>query len=321
MSLRILVTGSEGYIGQRLMAAFVAEAQVEQVVGLDVRAATAPAYPFYQMDIRSPALAEVIAAHQITHVVHLASILQPSNDPKRDYDIDVNGTRNLLEACVQHAVEHLTITSSGAAYGYHKDNPAWLTEQDPLRGHPKFSYSEHKREIEELLAHYRQRAPQLKQLVLRPGTVLGRTTSNPITALFQRPKVLAVRGSDSPFVFIWDEDVIAIIIIGVRHSKQGCFNLAGGGALTIQQIAKQLHKPLLVLPAWLLRLALWLGKTLKLSRYGPEQLDFLRYRPVLSNRALIEEFGYTPQKTSAEVFAYYLEHNNEHQQNAAEQAK
>ena len=40
-----------------------------------------------------------------------------------------------------------------------------------------------------------------------------------------------------------------------------------------------------------------------LSRYGREQVDFLRYRPVLDNPRLKEEFGYVPQPTSAEVFA------------------
>jgi UDP-glucose 4-epimerase len=44
-----------------------------------------------------------------------------------------------------------------------------------------------------------------------------------------------------------------------------------------------------------------IGHTLGISRYGPEQLDFLRYRPVLLNTALKTRFGYTPRKTSAEA--------------------
>ena len=47
-------------------------------------------------------------------------------------------------------------------------------------------------------------------------------------------------------------------------------------------------------------------KPLGLTQYGPEQVNFLRYRPVLDNRRLKEEFGYVPKKTSAEVFAFYL---------------
>jgi UDP-glucose 4-epimerase len=51
-----------------------------------------------------------------------------------------------------------------------------------------------------------------------------------------------------------------------------------------------------------LQAALWLLKKLGLTQYGPEQIDFLRYRPVLDNRRLKEEFGYVPKLTSAEVF-------------------
>jgi UDP-glucose 4-epimerase len=48
------------------------------------------------------------------------------------------------------------------------------------------------------------------------------------------------------------------------------------------------------------------GKLLRLTRYGPEQLDFLRYRPVLLNTALKERFGYVPAKTSAEAFEAFV---------------
>jgi len=44
-----------------------------------------------------------------------------------------------------------------------------------------------------------------------------------------------------------------------------------------------------------------------LSQYGPEQINFLRYRPVLANDHLKEEFGYVPRLTSEEVFRLYWE--------------
>jgi hypothetical protein len=59
--------------------------------------------------------------------------------------------------------------------------------------------------------------------------------------------------------------------------------------------AKALKKPLMVLPAGLLKLALGFARPLRLTRYGPEQVRFLQYRPVLDNTALKAEFGYTPE--------------------------
>ena len=200
----------------------------------------------------------------------------------------------------------IVVSSSGAAYGYHPDNPAWLSETHPLRGNATFAYAHHKKLVEDMLAQWRQHHPQLAQTVLRIGTILGQQVNNQITALFEKPRLLAVRGSDSPFVFIWDEDVANAIVHALNGAPPGCYNLAGDGALTIRDIATRLGKPTLALPASLLSTALAIGSRLRLTRYGPEQLDFLRYRPVLLNTALKQQFGYTPQKTSAQAFDAFV---------------
>ncbi len=300
---RILITGAAGYIGHQLGNRL---AKDYFVFGTDINKRDGLTFPLEVLDVRDNNLVLTLAEYRITHVIHLASILQASPDRQRDYDIDVNGTRNVLEACVAAKVKHITVTSSGAAYGYHPDNPAWIDEDDPLRGNPEFAYSDHKRQVEELLEKYRNEHPELQQLIFRPGTVLGAETRNQITSLFLAPRLLAIRGSDSPFVFIWDQDVIGAMEQGIREDKTGRYNMAGDGALTIQEIARKLDKPLLTLPASVvkagLKVAKWLGKPV-----GPEQINFLRYRPVLSNRRLKEEFGYRLQKTSAETFEYFIE--------------
>ncbi len=61
-----------------------------------------------------------------------------------------------------------------------------------------------------------------------------------------------------------------------------------------------------MLPAWLLQTALFIGHRLGISQYGPEQLDFLRYRPVLLNTALKTRFGYSPGKSSAQAFEAFV---------------
>ena len=305
---RVLVTGAAGFLGQGLIAQLARQGDCEAVIAVDVRevpeAQRLSGITYLAQDVRDPALTNTVAEHHIDTVVHLAAIVTPGKDANRafEYSVDVEGTRNVLQACVAHGVQHIVVSSSGAAYGYHADNPAWLTEDMPLRGNESFAYSHHKRLVEEMLAQYRQSHPQLQQTVLRIGTILGERVNNQITALFEKPRLLAVQGSDSPFVFIWDEDVTGAIVHALSgQAPSGCFNLAGDGALTIFEIAQRLNKRPRVLPAWLLKTALWLGNRLGLSRYGPEQLDFLRYRPVLLNTALKRRFGYTPQKTSAQA--------------------
>lgn len=304
MQKHILITGAAGYVGSQLGERLAAS---HAVCGVDIRTREG-AFPVTVMDVRDTGLADFMREKNITHVVHLASILQPGADPERDYDIDVNGTRNVLQACVEAGVGHFTCTSSGAAYGYHADNPAWLDENDALRGNTAMPYAHHKRLVEEMLAEYRQQQPQLRQLVFRPGTILGAHTNNLITDLFRKPRLLAIRGSASPFVFIWDQDVIDAIAQGIERDSAGIYNMAGDGALGIDEIGRLLGKPVVHIPALVLSLALHAGKRLGLTQYGPEQLDFLRYRPVLGNRRLKEEFGFTPAKTSEETFRFFARH-------------
>jgi UDP-glucose 4-epimerase len=259
------------------------------------------------LDVRSPELARVLREHRIETVVHLAAIVTPRPGQGRalQYAVDVEGTHNVLRACVAAGVRKLIVTSSGAAYGYHPDNARHLDEGCALRGDRAFAYAYHKRVVERLLALFRRRHPELQQLVFRIGTILGPTARNQITALFEGPVVLGLRGVSTPFVFVWDGDVVACIEEGIRTDKVGVYNLAGDGAVTLREIAARLEKPYLELPEGLVTAALAALKRLGRTPYGPEQVGFLKHRPVLLNRALKHEFGYRPRYTSREVFELY----------------
>lgn len=310
----VFVTGAGGYIGRQVIEALAGGRRaLTTVVASDLRdepeAGRLPTVQYVTADIRSTDLAELFNRYAVDVVVHLAAVVTPGRTSNRamEYAVDVVGTRRVLEACGAAKVRKLIYTSSGAAYGYHADNPAWLDESDALRGNPEFAYSDHKRLVEEMLARWRGTHPDLLQLIFRPGTILGARTRNQITDLFDRRYVLGLSGAQSPFVIIWDRDVVGAIQRGIHEGGTGIFNLAGDGTLSLREMAAMMHKPYIVLPAGAVTAGLWVLKKLRLTQYGPEQVNFLRYRPVLSNRRLKEEFGFVPQKTSREVFEYFLQ--------------
>jgi UDP-glucose 4-epimerase len=308
---RVYVTGGSGFLGSAVVAGLMASDAVDLVVSGDVRdpANRGSGAVLEHVDVTdAEALSEQFSRHGITTVVHLASIVNPGRGTTEamEYRVDVDGSRAVIDACLATGVRRLVVSSSGAAYGYHADSPEWLVETDPVRGNEEFSYSRHKRLVEEMLAATRAEHPELEQVVFRIGTILGPTVANQITALWDGPRILKIAGSDSPFVFAWVDDVVAAMVRAATVGPPGIYNVAGDGRVTVAEIAQALGKRLLVLPAGALAAALAVGHALRLTVHGANRVGFLRFRPVLSNDALKRDFGFTPTRTSREAFDEYL---------------
>ena len=307
---RIYVTGGNGFLGKAVVRALARRAGVAQVVSMDLRPTASTSrlanVIYLEGDVRDAPFAEQFSTHAIDTVVHLAAVIPTvRQNPKLEYEIDVLGSQRVLDACKEARVGKIVVSSSGAAYGYHPDNPAWLTEDAPLRGNDEFPYSRHKRLLEEMLAQSRNTHPELKQAVLRVCTILGEEVRNPITDLFDQARILAIKGSSSPFVFIWVDDVVNCIVRAASTELSGAFNVAGDGALSMYEIAAMLGKPVREVPAWLVMARLWLDQR-RGRGGGPATVNFLRYRPVLSNARLKSEFGYVPALTSRAAFAKFI---------------
>jgi UDP-glucose 4-epimerase len=307
MTSTVLITGAAGFIGGALIDALKGS---HHVVALDLREVPAAkrlaGVTYVTGDIVDPALVELFRQYRPDSVVHLASVVAAGGDPERDYAIDVLGTKNVIEAAAAVQVKHIIVTSSGAAYGYYADNDVPLRETSPIRGNEDFPYSRHKRLVEEMLAAWRMQHPELSQTVFRPCTVLGPGTKNQITAIFDRPVVVGLTGTTTPFSLIAETDVIAALAKAVIERRAGVFNLAGDGTLSLREIAALLKKFYLPLPPWILRAVLWVLNRLRLTALAPEHVKFIQYRPVLANDMLKAEFGYAPQYDALGVFKRYL---------------
>ncbi len=305
MTGTILVTGGAGFIGSALVRR-LSGLGAGPVVALDLRPGPdLPGVTWVQGDIRDPAVAGLFIRVRPAVVVHLASVVAAGGDAARDYAIDVEGTANIASAVLACGARRLVVTSSGAAYGYHPDNPVPLTEGCALRGNEDFPYSRHKRLVEENLAELRRAYPGLEQVIFRPCTVLGPGVRNQITAIFERPVVTGLSGNATPFSFVADEDVVAALVRATADGPPGVYNLAGDGTVSLRDIARALGKPFLGLPPAVMRGAIGALRALRLTRLEPAQVAFIQYRPVLDNAALKRDFGFTPRHSSRAAFDRY----------------
>ena len=135
--MRYVITGGSGYIGSRLIARLLEREDTDRIVICDVRPprAFSPKTEYRELDVRDAAgVRELLETERPDALVHLAFLLNPIHDEQAMYDIDVNGTHNVLEAASAAGVEHVLVTSSTTAYGAFPDNPVPITEEWPVRG-------------------------------------------------------------------------------------------------------------------------------------------------------------------------------------------
>lgn len=129
-----LVTGSSGFVGQRLVEMLV-ERGAERVVAFDIAPAPAdaldhPAIHYIKGDITSRT--DVLAASEgVECCFHLAALVGPFHE-ERDYErVNYGGTIHVVEACRKHRIRKLVMSSSPSTrFPYPDPNVRGLTEDE-----------------------------------------------------------------------------------------------------------------------------------------------------------------------------------------------
>lgn len=313
--MKILVTGAAGSLGRKLIDKLITN-NANEIYATDIKSnpfGHVDNLHYKSFDLRSGEFTEWVREICPTKIIHLASILQLSKAITREiaYEIDVKATEKLLKTCIELNVEKFIITTSGAAYGYYPENKNVITEKRPTRGNKDYFYSAHKAKIEELMADYRINHPELKQIVFRPGAILGPDFEGPVVNFFRQKMITGIIGYAGSFNFIWSADVVDFIIEGVDSDITGQFNIAGDGLMTLKEIAQRLNKVYLPLPALFIQTVLTVGRFLGLTQYGPEQLKFIKYRPILDNRKLKATFNHQPKYNTPQALDAFLQYQQE----------
>ena len=258
--LTVAITGPTGEIGHSVLEALERAREVRRVVGMarrpfDAKASGLRKLTYHRGDVLDRAAVEQLVA-EADVVVHLAFIIMGGAEESRA--VNLEGSRNVFEACVEAGVGRLVYTSSVAAYGFHRDNPQPLTEDVPARGSDSHYYSAQKAEVEALLESTLAGA-STEAYVFRPCIVAGPGApllidSLPYTQISERlpaPVLSLLEGvpilkpvlpdPGVPFQLIHHDDVAGAMRAAViGRGTPGAYNLAGTGRLTVSQLADEL---------------------------------------------------------------------------------
>lgn len=166
--MKVLITGGAGYIG--CVTARELKRQGHQAIVFDHFHSHQPAklgdLPYVEGDLRNPSeISSALAKTQPDLVMHLAAYIQMGEsvrDPRKYYDNNVLGSKNLLEAMLGAGIDKMVFASSAGVYG----NPVHIpiVEDDPKA--PTNPYGETKLAFERLLQWY-DRAYNFRSISIR----------------------------------------------------------------------------------------------------------------------------------------------------------
>jgi UDP-glucose-4-epimerase GalE len=209
---RILITGGAGYVGSHCARA-VAENGHEAIVFDSLVFGHREFSRWGQLiegDIRdAAALDAVFVAHRIDAVMHFAALAYVGDsvtEPGRYYDVNVNGTRVLLDAMMRAKVLAIVFSSSCAIYG----EPAFIPISESVPPNPINPYGFTKLVCERMMDDF-GRAHGLRSARLRYFNAAGAEPTaeigedhNPETHLI--PLVLDAAAGKRPSVTVFGTD-------------------------------------------------------------------------------------------------------------------
>ncbi|GAA0952091.1 NAD-dependent epimerase/dehydratase family protein [Nonomuraea longicatena] len=318
MTHTVLVTGVSRHIGARVASVLAADPDVGRVIGVDTAPPTSLTREgggslgrteFVRVDLRSPDIAQVIAAADIDTVVHMSLVSAPSRGTGRSLmkEHNVIGTMQLLGACQRSAtVRRVVVRSTTAVYGSSPKDPAVFTEDvEPHEG-PVHGYAKDAAEVEGYVRGFARRRPDVTVSTVRFANFMGPGVDSPLTRYFTQPVLPTVFGFDPRLQFVHEDDAVEVLRRLATENHPGTFNAAGAGVMLLSQCVRRAGGLGLPLFSPVFRTLGELARRSGLVAYSPEQLRLMCYGRAVDSTRLTTALSWTPKYTTEAAFDDFL---------------
>lgn len=317
----ILITGGTGFLGVHLARYFLK--QKYQVILLDIAALTARDLKgkviVINEDIRKYKRIEDYFKN-VDYVVHAAAALPIHHDRNYIFDVNVTGTRNVLNASKKNKIKRVVFISTTAMYGV----PKTLPEKETDKIYPIGHYGESKAEAEKLCLLYQRKGLEVN--ILRPKSFLGPERLGVFSiwfeAIYNSRPVFILGNGNNQYQLLEVGDLADAIDAALKTSKSGeIINIGAKEFGTWRENLTALIKGagsksrIISLPVFPTQLALSLLEFLNLSplvawHYKTFPVDsyvsigkaekLLKFKPKKSNQDILDE-----------SYAWYKKHRSE----------
>lgn len=310
--MRHVITGGSGFTGAYLAAALTGRGEKVVVFDLEEPGTTNCSIDFVRGDIRERHDLEKLRLEHSDVVYHLAARQFHADVPRRNRDkwfadVNVNGTRCLLEAMTAGSARRIIFFSTDMTYGIPGQTPVPSSHTQ----RPIGPYGRSKVGAEQLLMQATKQLG-LKATIFRPRLIAGAGQLGILSKLFRLIKAGApvplIGSGVNRYQMIAVEDCVAAALLAVdKDCPSGPFNLGSYDPPTIRQLLRELirragsHSILLPTPAILLQPALSLLDWTGLTLLYPEQFAIANIDYVLDTDSTRECLGWTPLKNDMDI--------------------
>jgi len=237
---KVLVTGDSGFLGGAVAPRLIAAGH--DVLGLDPLPAGNKDWPHIVDDLSDKTrLLQILRTEKVSHVIHAGGVSGPmvlSDEPAKVIAINVGGSLNLLQACLETSVHTFVYCSSVSALGdFYEPQP--VGSDFPLR--PLNTYGCSKAAMDMVLRGLWKRGP-LDLCSLRFTSVYGpgRRTSliiNEIVAAALHNRAISVEPTtDWPFIYIDDAADAAVSACFSRQRGELHYFISYPEQVSLQQL-------------------------------------------------------------------------------------
>jgi UDP-glucose 4-epimerase len=299
---KLLITGISGGLG-RLLASRVADSH--EVIGVD--RVPWDGHPktiqVYTVDVLKKKFEDIFRHERPQAVVHLGLIRHFRSDPEVRHEINVLGTRRLLDFCVKYEVKQLAVVTSSYVYGALPENPYFLEEEAPLNVTRNYPEIRDLAEVDTLCTSHLWKYPDMTTAILRPVPTLGTHAPSSMVSYLKLGYVPTILGFNPMTQFIHEEDLCEAIALTLEKKLRGVFNVSGPGEVPLKVAIREVGATPVPVPEVVARPVFGRLFRLGLFHTPPGAVDFIKYPCTVSGKRFVEETGFKPLFTLEETFA------------------
>ena len=246
--MKIIITGGAGFIGKHLVNYLLDKGNVitifdnfsnseENSMGYFIKNGV----KVINGDIRKfeEILKETENQDILIHLAAKISVSESILNPSETFEVNVDGTKNVLEACKKNNVKKIIIASSAAVYG---EGSSGMKLRESTKTNPISPYGKSKLKMEQEI----EKNNKIDCVILRFFNIFGIGQTSEYAGVIT--KFIEMISSNKPLEIFGDgiqtrdfvsiNDVVQSIYDAIKNGKNGTYNIASGKAITINKLAE-----------------------------------------------------------------------------------